>query len=398
MQNLFEPSGKQRIQSIDVLRGAVMLIMALDHTRDFLHNAGINGDPTDMATTTPILFFTRWITHFCAPNFVFLSGISAYLAGQRRTGSELSAFLIRRGLWIICVELVLISFVFSLNPLYNYFVLQVLWAIGFSMIILGLLVRTNLTVIGITGALIFFGHNILDYLQLPKTGIGNTLFRLFFTAQGTVLQLNPTHFIFDLYAVGPWLSIMLLGYVCGVLFKPSFDAQRRRKILLYTGLCAVSAFVILRLINHYGDPSPWSVQRNGVYTTLSFFNVSKYPPSLLYSTMTIGTGLIVLSLTENAFGKFATILKVYGSVPFFYYIPHFYLIRLISVITFFATGHTVSQIVTPNSPFLFSATNSGFNLGVVYLFWFGVIATLYFPCRWFSKYKQTHKQWWLSYL
>src|ERR1700733_14864091 len=170
MPNLYEPSGKQRIQSIDILRGAIMLIMALDHTRDFFHIAGPTSDPTNMATTTPILFFTRWITHFCAPNFVFLSGMSAYLAGTRRTKSELSDFLIKRGLWLVFVEVVILTFAFSLNPFYNSIILQVLWVIGLSMVILGLLVKAPLKVIAIIGILIFFGHDILDYLQLPKTG------------------------------------------------------------------------------------------------------------------------------------------------------------------------------------------------------------------------------------
>src|SRR5476649_2557187 len=152
MPNLYEPSGKQRVQSIDILRGAIMLIMALDHTRDFFHIAGSLGDPTNMATTTPILFFTRWITHFCAPTFVFLSGVSAYLAGLRRTKAELSAFLIKRGLWLILVELVVLTFAFTFNPFYNFFILQVLWAIGISMVILGLLVRAPITVMGIIGA------------------------------------------------------------------------------------------------------------------------------------------------------------------------------------------------------------------------------------------------------
>ena len=393
-----EPLTKNRIQSIDIVRGVIMLIMALDHTRDFFHNAGALGNPTDMATTTPILFFTRWITHFCAPTFVFLSGASAYLAGTRRTKSELSAFLVKRGLWLIFVEVVVLSLAFSLNPFYNTIILQVLWAIGFSMVILGLLVRAPLKIIAFIGALIFFGHDILDYLTLPKSGTEYVLTSLFLEAQGTVLPLGHNHFVFDLYAVIPWTGVMLLGYIFGSLYKPSFDPLRRKKILLYTGIAVVVFFLLLRVINHYGDPSPWSVQRNTVYTVLSFLNVSKYPPSLLYSCMTIGTALIFLSQTENISNKLTAIFIIYGNVPFFYYVLHFYLIRFLGVILFFASGYKTSQIISPNSPFLFRPETFGFNLGIVYLIWLFIITVLYFPCRWFSRYKKTHSQWWLSYL
>jgi uncharacterized membrane protein len=398
MPNLYEPSGKQRIQSIDILRGAIMLIMAIDHCRDFFHNAGAFSDPTNMTTTTPFFFFTRWITHFCAPNFVFLSGISAYLAGTRRTKGELSAFLIKRGLWLIFVEVVILTFAFSLNPLYNFVVLQVLWVIGFSMVILGLLVRAPLTVIGVIGGLIFVGHDILDYLQLPKTGLEATLLKLFFVAKGSVLQVDQTHYIFDLYALIPWTGVMLLGYVFGSIYTKAFDPQRRKRILLYTGIAVLAIFVFLRYFNIYGDPSPWAVQRNGVFTFLSFLNVSKYPPSLLYLCVTIGAGLVILALVENVRTKLTDLFIIYGNVPFFYYVVHFYLIRALTVIVFFAQGFGTNQIVRPGEPFLFTPKGFGYNLGGVYLIWFIVIASLYLPCRWFSRYKKTHNQWWLSYL
>src|SRR5665213_590361 len=191
------PAPKYRIESIDILRGLIMLIMALDHTRDYLHLTSPLSSPTNVVTTTPILFFTRWVTHFCAPNFVFLSGISAYIAGTRRTKKELSAFLIKRGLWLILVELVLVTFALTFNPLYNVLVLQVIWVIGFSMILMGLLVRAPLIVFGIIGGIIVFGHNILDFVPLPKTGAGNVLMTLFFTAFGSVIPLNSTHIILD---------------------------------------------------------------------------------------------------------------------------------------------------------------------------------------------------------
>jgi uncharacterized membrane protein len=399
MANLYEPSGKQRIQSIDIVRGVIMLIMALDHTRDFFHIAGMRSDPTDMATTTPILFFTRWITHYCAPNFVFLSGISAYLAGTRRTKSELSGFLIKRGLWLILVEVVLLSLAFSANPLYNVIILQVLWAIGVSMVLLGLLVRLPVKVIALIGLLIFFGHDLLDYVTMPKEGTtARILDNLFFVAQGSIIQLNKTHFIFDLYAVVPWTGVMLVGYSFGSIFTKTFDPERRKKILRYTGIAAVALLIVLRLINKYGDPNPWSVQRSGMYTLLSFLNVSKYPPSLLYLFMTIGPALIILSFTENVQNKVTAVFTTYGNVPFLYYIMHFYLLRFIGILLFFVEGFTSSQIINRDSGSLFQPKGFGVNLLGVYIIWLLVISMLYFPCRWFAKYKKTHNQWWLSYL
>jgi uncharacterized membrane protein len=398
MQNLPEPSGKQRIESIDILRGVIMLIMALDHCRDFFHIAGPASDPTNMATTTPILFFTRFITHFCAPTFVFLSGVSAYLAGLRRTKAELSSFLIKRGLWLVLVELVVLTFAFTFNPFYNVFILQVLWAIGISMIILGLLVRAPMAVIGVIGAFIFFGHDILDYVTIPEKGTPSVLMNIFFTARGTFLSLDKSHFVADLYAIIPWTGIMLLGYVCGQLYNPSFNPEKRRNILRATGLALLVLFLFLRIFNFYGDPDPWTIQRNWVHTVLSFFNVSKYPPSLLYSCMTVGTALTILSFTEHIKNKVTSIFVIYGNVPFFYYVLHFYLIHIICVILFFASGYNTSQIVPKNGPFLFHPDDFGYSLGIVYLIWLFVITVLYWPCKWFSKFKKTHNQWWLSYL
>ena len=399
MANLDVPLVKQRINSIDILRGAVMLIMAIDHLRDYIYYSGPLTDPTNMVTTTPILFFTRWITHFCAPTFVFLSGVSAYLAGTRRTKGELQLFLIKRGFWLLLVELVLITLALTANPLYNVFILQVLWAIGWSMVLLGLLVKLPLKWIAVIGLLIFFGHDVWDYIKAPIAGsAGFDTEKLLFTAFGTLIPLNNTHFLFDLYAVIPWLGVMLLGYVFGSLYQSSYPALKRKKILLYTGLSTLALFLVLRLINHYGDPAPWAVQRNWGHTLLSFFNVSKYPPSLLYLCMTVGTALTLLAFTEKAANKFTAFLMVYGNVPFFYYVLHFYLVRIFNIILLFASGYNSSQIVNLEAHAMFKPDGYGFSLWVVYLLWLLLIGILYFPCRWFGKYKKTHNQWWLSYL
>lgn len=232
MTALTGPGQKQRIPSIDILRGLIMLVMALDHTRDYIHLN--NPSPTDLATTTPILFFTRWITHFCAPLFIFLSGISAHIAGTRRTKARLSAFLIKRGLWLIVIEIAVISFALTLDPGYHFVMLLVFWSIGASMIILGLLIWLPLPLIAIIGAVLLLGHDILDYnfIALPKSGTAGVLWNLFFTARGTIDPIDKTHILGDFYALLPWTALMLLGYTFGTIYTSSFDADRRKDIAL----------------------------------------------------------------------------------------------------------------------------------------------------------------------
>ncbi|HEY4197189.1 MAG TPA: heparan-alpha-glucosaminide N-acetyltransferase domain-containing protein [Mucilaginibacter sp.] len=393
------PVTKYRIESIDILRGLVMLIMAVDHIRDFFH-AG-HPEPTDLAVTTPLLFLTRLITHFCAPAFVFLSGISAYIAGTRRTQNQLSFFLIKRGLWLIMVEVVFITFAITLNPFYNVLILQVIWAIGGSMILLGLLVwaRASLTVIGILGAIIFFGHNIFDYERIDfinKTFVGKLLVSGY--GFGDFWPPGSTRGFLVAYALLPWAGVMMLGYVFGSLYKSTADAGRRRKILLNTGLSMLAFFFIFRYFNIYGDPAPWSVQKTIPFSIISFLDVTKYPCSLLYLCLTIGVSLVILALTEKVKNKITATLIIYGNVPFFYYVCHWYLVRIFTVIVFYAQGFNSSQIVNTKQPLLFLPDGMGFSLFGVYLIWFSVIIILYFPCRWYSKYKKTHQQWWLSYL
>jgi uncharacterized membrane protein len=390
---------KYRIESIDIVRGLVMLIMAIDHVRDFVHQG--QPEPTDLATTTGVLFFTRWMTHFCAPTFVFLSGVSAYLAGTRRTENQLGIFLLKRGIWLIVVELVFMALAMTANPLYNVFIFQVIWAIGASMVLLGLLVllKTPVKVIAAIGLILFLGHDVFDFEKISF--VENTfLGKLLFSGQGfgTYWPVSADRGFIIAYALLPWAGVMFLGYAFGQLYRKSYDAVKRRKTLLYTGLATLLFFVIFRYFNIYGDPSPWAVQKTTTLSIISFFNVSKYPPSLLYLCMTIGTALVLLSVTENVKNRFTDILVVYGNVPFFYYLCHWYLVRTISIIVFFAQGFTTSQIVTPHVPFLFFQRNMGFNLLGVYITWIFVITVLYLPCRWFGRYKKTHQQWWLSYL
>lgn len=388
------PSAKQRFESIDIVRGAIMIIMALDHVRHFLHLPAMTDEPTNLATTTPVLFFTRWITHFCAPAFLFLSGISAFISGQSKTKKELSSFLITRGLWLVFIELSVIAFSWSFDPLYHRFFLQVIWAIGWSMIILGLLVRTSTAFICVAGCVLFFGHNILDYVS----GTDSMIWKLLLTTKGDLYQLSENRSVTVIYAILPWTSLMLLGYAAGQLYRKGSDDARRRKILLWSGIGMVALFIVLRLINGYGDPASWPVQKNTMLSFLSFLNTTKYPVSLQYCCMTVGPVLILLALLKDRRTQFAGLLMVYGKVPFFYYILHFFLIHIICGVLFLASGYSLDQANDPRSFIFFRPAWFGFDLWVTYAAWIAVVLILYFPCRWFAKYKAHHRKWWLSYV
>jgi uncharacterized membrane protein len=391
---------KSRINSIDVLRGLIMVIMALDHVRDFFHADAFVHDPLDVKTTTPVLYFTRFITHYCAPTFVFLAGISAYLSGLRRTTAALGVFLIKRGIWLIFVELIIIGFAASFNPFFSMMFLQVIWAIGISMVILGLLVILKIphSVIFLLGLLIIFGHNLLDYPEIEKNYQVGFWWDLVHAGRFTPYQIAPGHTIIIAYAFLPWTGIMLAGYGFGKLFERSVMPSERKKILLATGFSLIALFLILRFINQYGDPVKWSVQDTPMKTFLSFMNVSKYPHSLMYICITLGPSLIFLALIEGVSNRFTSFVEIYGRVPFFYYVLHFFLIHALSTIAFFLSGYGVKDIVTPGFPFYFRPPSFGFSLWVVYVVWIGVILLLYPLCKKYDRYKSTHRQWWLSYI
>ena len=383
-----------------------MVIMALDHVRDFFFKADVSGggasvamDPTNLATTTPWLFFTRWITHFCAPTFVFLAGTSVFLMGQKKTKSELSSFLITRGFWLVLVELFVITFAWTYNPFYNLFILQVIWAIGISMILFGLVIRLPFWFIFSLGFVIVFGHNLLDYPDINKNLKGGWLADLLYFSNFSIYSLSKDHFFLIVYAFLPWWGVMMLGYCFGKLYGNTIDPLWRRKILLLLGSGLVLLFVILRLLKGYGDPVPMSQQQRGsVFTFLSFLNVNKYPPSLAFLSMTIGPAMIVLALLENIQNKVTGFFRTYGRVPMFYYILHFYIIHTIAIIVFFAQGFSTSEIVTKNNPFLFKPPGFGFGLLGVYAVWLFVFLALYPVCKKYDRYKSTHRQWWLSYI
>jgi uncharacterized membrane protein len=373
-----------------------MIIMALDHTRDFFHIAAFTDNPLNLATTTPLLFFTRWITHFCAPVFVFLSGTSIYFQSQRKSKKVLSGFLLSRGLWLILLELAIITFAVSFDAGYSVFVLQVIWAIGISMVILGLLIRLPFAAILAIGVVIVAGHNLLDGYESTQKS-----FPVWYSLlhKQTITDLLGNRKLFIFYPFLPWTGVMIMGYCFGKFYISNFASRNRRSI--YLGVTLIILFILFRWIDFYGDPLPWSQQKNFLYTLFSFVNTQKYPPSLLYLCMTIGPALVVLGLCGEAKNRFTDIISVYGKVPLFYYILHFFLLHIVCVILFLARGHSFSEGVAgaPGSDFKFVVPGEGYGLGIVYLIWMGVVVFLYPRCKWYSVYKfEDRRKWWLSYL
>lgn len=387
---------ENRIRSIDIVRGAVMIIMALDHTRDLLHNTALTQSPTDLATTTPFLFFTRWITHLCAPTFVFLSGLSVYLSSRRtKNFHDTRNFLVKRGLWLIALEFTLINFALWFDFQFRILMLQVIAAIGVGLIVLAGLLKLNATKIGIAGAIILLTHNLLPLLP-GGSEPALILFRKILFEPG-LLQVTSDFSFFIAYPLVPWVAIMLLGYSCGQIYD--FPPAQRQRYQLNVAVGFLFLFVLARLVNVYGDPVPWLPQKNATYSLLSFLNLTKYPPSLLFVLLFLGITFFLLRFADNFPAWLRRILSVYGKVPLFYYLLHFYLIRLSVFIMVFSQGFSWSDLLF--GPFQFGrpASGSGISLSKVYLVWLIIVVLLYPVCKWYGEYKikSTHK-WWVRYL
>ncbi|TDQ16422.1 putative membrane protein [Algoriphagus boseongensis] len=387
-----------RIESIDLLRGVVMVIMALDHVRDYFFYQSFYGDPTDLETTTPILFFTRFITHFCAPAFVFLAGTSAFLYGRNKSKPELSKFLLTRGIWLVFLEVALNSLIWTFDLTYSLVLVQVIWAIGASMICLSFLIYLPKTIILILGSVLIAGHNLLDGISAEGSSLSSILW--YILHQDQLVVFNPSQAIYFHYPLIPWIGLMALGYLFGGFYSKDFDPEKRKKWLLRIGFGAITLFVVLRGINVYGDLHPWSVYETGTKTFLSFINVTKYPPSLLYVCITLGPAFLFLYFIEGVKNKITDFFLVFGRVPLFYYFAHMLLIHGLSLIAIELGGGDWQDLIITAEGFLsLKLMDYGFSLGVVYLVWIGVVAILYFPCRWYMNYKAKHKEmWWLSYL
>jgi len=395
-QNIAMPdAGKNslpRIKSVDVLRGIIMVIMALDHTRDYFSN--LHHDPLDFNYANVFYFFTRWITHFCAPVFVFLSGTSAYLSIKRgKSHTKAAKMLFTRGLMLIIFEITIIRFGWAFNFDYHAIFVQVIWVLGWCMIFLSAFIFLPMPAIAGVGLLLIFGANAFDSVHSDSFTI--PMIWDFFHQSDSVFLFNHSVRFFILYPVIPWVGVMMVGYCLGYIMQ--MPLQKRNKRLLAIGFSAMLLFIILRGINIYGDPHPWKIQDTAMHSVLDFIKCQKYPPSLLYLLMTLGPAITLMPLLENISAKIAGFFSVYGRVPLFYYILHIYLIHTLQLIIGLSMGYPL-HIFTDTGSMFNPKLVWGFSLGWVYVIWVSVVLILYYPCRWYMKIKMKHKKWWLSYL
>jgi uncharacterized membrane protein len=367
-----------------------MIIMALDHVRDFFGISGFN--PTDPARTTIALFFTRWITHFCAPVFFLLTGTGAYLSLRKKSKGDLSRFLFTRGLWLIFLEIVVVRcFGMQFNFDYHVTMLTVLWALGWAMIVLSALVHLPASVVTTVGVLMIASHNLLDSVQSS-----NPFWSILHSPN--VILPNPQHLVFAAYPLIPWVGVTAAGYGLGQLY--SWTADRRKAFLLRLGIALTAAFIVLRAINIYGDPVRWTAQKSTVFTVLSFLNTNKYPPSLLFLLMTLGPAMLFLWAVDGRTPQFLRPALIVGKVPMFYFLLHLSLIHMMAVaVCYWRYGQVHWMFESPTLrqyPFT-QPPGWGFSLPIVYLFWALVVLALYPLCRWFAALKQRRTDPWLSY-
>lgn len=386
---MIELKTRTRIESVDVLRGIVMIIMALDHTRDFFGTFGAN--PTNLATTTAPLFFTRWITHLCAPVFFLLTGTGAGLASGSRSTKDLARYLIVRGLLLVLLELTLIrGLAYQFNFDYQVTLLLVIWALGWAMVFLGLIVFLPVGAIAAIGIAMIVGHNAFDGVQWNNP-LWSILHRPGFVLQGD-------HTVFVAYPLIPWMGVTAVGYALARVYQ--WEAGQRRRFLLLAGFGAIAAFMVLRGGNIYGDPVPWTRQASPLFTVLSFINTNKYPPSLLFLLMTSGPALLILRALDGGTPAWLKPAVTYGRVPFFYFVAHFALIHLLAVVVAFTihgSAHWMFESPTLGQYPFTPPPDWGFTLPVVYAVWIAVVAALYWPCRKMAALKATGRYRWLSY-
>ncbi|HET7614936.1 MAG TPA: heparan-alpha-glucosaminide N-acetyltransferase domain-containing protein [Gemmatimonadaceae bacterium] len=381
--------GKTRIASVDIVRGAIMVLMALDHVRDYFTKLRIQ--PENLAQGSAPLFFTRWITHFCAPGFSFLAGVGIGLSMNRgKPAGAMSRFLVLRGIWLIFLELVVTAigwqFGFKLVPAFA----LVLWALGWSMIVMAALVHLPRGVVAAGAVVMIATHNLFDSVSPASWGAFAPVWSILhvpgFAIPGKLLIAYP---------LIPWVAVMALGWSFAEVYK--WDAVRRRKFLLVTGAIVTVLFIVVRAINKYGDPLPWTPQRTSALTVSSFLNARKYPPSLDFLLMTLGPIFIALAVTEHARGRFAGWISVFGKVPMFYYVVHIFVLHAFAVIFAFIQGGELHQMNVVTDAASIPAWY-GVSLPGVYLAWAIVVLTMYPLCRWFARIKRERDDWWLSYL
>ncbi len=378
-----------------------MVVMALDHVRDFIHSAAMTSSPTDFSKTTTTLFLTRWITHFCAPGFMFTAGIGAFLWWQHgRTKSQLSTFLLTRGLWLVVLELTVMHFAYDFDLSLRYpLLLLVLWGLGLCMIVLAALVWIPETALAILSLAVILVHNCFDRVRPAEFGSFAGVWNLLhvagpFQAAGTTMIVG--------YPLIPWIAVMALGFCAGRLFLR--DSATRKKTFVIAGMAALAGFIVVRALNTYGDPAPWTSQHSDVFTFLSFLNTTKYPPSLEFLLMTLGPILLAFAFFEDTVLKPANPLVVFGRVPLFYFILHFFAAHVIVVLLGFiryggsSLNFIFHRVPSMGGPAGLFPTGFGYELWVAYVVWGTIVAALYPVCRWYAKVKATRHDWWLTYL
>lgn len=379
-----------RLASVDMLRGLVIIIMALDHTRDYFHNQAWLFDPTNPEATTLALYLTRWVTHFCAPTFVLLAGMSAYLQGDLgKSRADLAKFLISRGVWLILLEMLVVNFGWNFT-IYG-FGLQVIWAIGMGMIALaGLIWLPHRAVLAI-GLTIIAGHNLLNPIEPRDLGAWAWAWNVLHDP-GFVPPM-----VFVAYPALPWIGVMAFGYGLAPILKAT--PRHRARTLITLGLAMVAAFFVVRGVNGYGDGAPWKPLADPLRRAFAFFNVTKYPPSLDYLLITLGPILALLPAMERLKGPAAKVLNVYGRAPLMFYVAHIYLIHIVMLLVGLAMGFPAEiffKVLVDPSPLV--RAGWGFPLPVVYLVWIAVVVALCPLCRWWGDLKSRRRDWWLSYL
>lgn len=389
-----------RLTNIDMVRGLVILIMALDHVRDFMMMGGVQ-DPMAQPDIGIGLYLTRWITHLCAPTFIFLAGTSVGLMAARKTAKELSGFVFKRGVWLVIMELTVISTAWTFTPFGEEAVggltiifLQVIWALGASMIVLSGALFLGPRVCLILGLAIVFGHNLIEpyWPTGAPFGDGTDPLWITFYSQNTVIL--GQFYVNTFYPLIPCAGLMLVGYGSAYIFQK--PAAERNAYLINAGLIMLGAFIALRLAGIYGDPNPWQVQEYGFLATVfDFMNVSKYPASLLYILVTLGIMAIVCGHADKVKGKVKDVLVMFGRVPFAFYVAHIYLIHVLAMLLGMAQGHSFDDVF---KFFPFYPEGYGIDLVGVYAGWIVVIALLYPFCKWVADVKRRRKDWWLSYL
>jgi len=376
-----------------------MILMALDHIRDFVSSAAMSFSPTDLTRTTAAIFFTRWITHFCAPVFAFTAGIGAFLWARRRTKAQLSRFLLARGLWLIVLELTVLRFILYFNFRYHdtLIILLVIWMLGLSMLLLAAVVHLPVRWLAALSIAMIATHNLLDGVDAARFGSAAWLWNILHQ-QGIFRFHSDTVLI--AYPLIPWPAVMALGYCFGSVLL--WDPTRRERFLLRLGLALSVAFVLLRALNVYGDPAPWSRQSSVLFTMLSFLNCTKYPPSLAFLLMTLGPAFIAMAWLERVRLSANHAVIVFGRVPFFYYVVHLAVIHVLAIVMGFLRYGKASFLLLPapslGGPAEAFPANYGYDLWVVYVVWVAVIVMTYPMCRWFAQLKQRRHDWWLSYL